>query len=138
VRGKLGTAQMSFFVWLALQFRLQTSDQRLRHGLQDDVSSSDTCLQEGDIVNHILVGFVYSHAWWGCVHRLRIIVDMPFVEDRVHAWWLSARGQFRKKKTCFDTLINLVCWRLCKRRNARVLQNIRKHCLVEELINKVM
>jgi hypothetical protein len=43
------------FGWLALRYRLWTSDRRTRHGLQEHSDPCPTCLQEEDNVDHILV-----------------------------------------------------------------------------------
>jgi hypothetical protein len=48
------------FAWLALQCRLLTTEQRHRHGLQDQVSACFTCLQEPGELNHILMDCVYA------------------------------------------------------------------------------
>lgn len=50
------------FFWLALQYRLWTSDRRVRHGLQNQVPACYVCLQGEDTVDHILVQT--CSAWW--------------------------------------------------------------------------
>ena len=43
------------FMWLAVQYRLWTSDKRARHVLQDQASKCYMCDQEEDTVDHILL-----------------------------------------------------------------------------------
>lgn len=52
------------FAWLAMQYRLWTSDRRARHGLQDEPSACYTCLQDEDNVDHILSTCGYAREVW--------------------------------------------------------------------------
>jgi hypothetical protein len=59
------------FGWLALRYRLWTSDRRARHGLQEHPDPCVTCLQEEDTVDHILSHCPYAKmVWFGCLRRL--------------------------------------------------------------------
>jgi hypothetical protein len=44
-----------YFAWLALRYRLWTSDRRHRHGLQDHIDPSLLCLQQDDTVCSVLM-----------------------------------------------------------------------------------
>lgn len=48
------------FMWLALQYRLWTSDRRMRHGLQAQTLPCFLCDQEEDTVDHILLQCVFA------------------------------------------------------------------------------
>jgi hypothetical protein len=116
------------FAWLALQFRLWTSERRYRHELDDSVAPCYTCLQEMDSASHIFVECVYARqVWLGCLTVLGIDVNIPCAQDSLQNWWKNARGRFRKKeKQGFDALVILITGRLWKQRNARVFNNPRK------------
>lgn len=81
------------FMWLAIQYRVWTSDRRLRHGLQEESSTCFFCDQEEDAVDHILLGCVYARqVWMECFSRARIQLDlMPLPTDRLEQWWCMTR-----------------------------------------------
>jgi hypothetical protein len=128
------------FAWLALQFRLWTSERRYRHELDDSVSPCYTCLQDFDSASHIFVECVHARqVWFGCLVALGIDIAAPTVHDSLQEWWKAARGRFRKKeKQGFDALVILITWRLWKQRNARVFNNPRKQFLVQGLVDQVL
>jgi hypothetical protein len=57
-------AKCNIFVWLALKYRIWTSDRRARHGLQDHPNPCYRCLQEEDTVDHILTQCPYARQVW--------------------------------------------------------------------------
>jgi hypothetical protein len=59
-------AKCKIFAWLALRYRLWTSDRRARFGLQENPDPCFTCLQEEDRVDHILIQCPYA-GWTGLV-----------------------------------------------------------------------
>jgi hypothetical protein len=69
------------FAWLALKYRLWTSDRKARHGLQDRPDACYTCLQEEDNVDHILVLCPYAiQVWCRVLHSADLrIADPRFV-----------------------------------------------------------
>jgi hypothetical protein len=58
------TTKCKIFCWLALRYRLWTSDRRQRHGLQDQVSVCFICLQDQDTVDHILMRCPFARQTW--------------------------------------------------------------------------
>jgi hypothetical protein len=128
------------FAWLALQFRLWTSDRRVRHGLQEVVSTCYTCLQEVDSVSHVLMGCVFARqVWFRCLQTFGLELAIPTASDSLQSWWFEARKRFGKKeKRGFDTLVILISWRLWKQRNARVFGNITRQFSEEALVDQIM
>ena len=131
------------FMWLALQYRIWTSDRRARHGLQEQPETCKLCLQEIETADHLLMQCVYTRqVWWACTNRLRVALPIPTTEDVLQNWWINTRQRFRgKQRKVVDSLITLVCWSIWKQRNARVFGNTSRICneemlsmrLVEEL-----
>ena len=116
------------YVWLAVQYRLWTSDRRFRHGLQDRTSPCYLCDQEEDNVDHILLQCVYARqVWFQCFTRANInLALLPTQHARLEDWWAEGRKQVVKsKRKGFDTLIALNCWCLWKQRNGRVFGGAR-------------
>jgi hypothetical protein len=75
------------FAWLALQFRLWTSERRYRHELDDSVSPCYTCLQDFNSASHIFVECVYARqVWLGCLVALGIEITTSMVHDILHEW----------------------------------------------------
>lgn len=116
------TLKCKLFIWLALQYRLWTSDSRARHGLQDQPSPCFTCLQAEDNVDHILAKCTFAQEVW---HRVFNLLGLNVVgttqNDTFSDWWMRERKKFRgADRRGFDTLVTAVAWILWKQRNARV------------------
>jgi hypothetical protein len=128
------------FAWLALQGKLWTSDRRVRHGLQDVVSTCYTCLQEVDTVRHVLVGCVYARqVWHRCFMLMGMEVPMPTETDNLQDWWALARKRFRRKeKKGFDSFIILIAWRIWKQRNARIFDNVARQFSEVQLVEQIV
>ena len=110
------------FIWLALHYRLWTSEWRFRHELQDQTSVCYLCDQE-DTVDHILLQCVFArHVWFLSCTRLGIDVSiLPTMTDNLEEWWTRSRKRINKTyHKCFDAFCILVCWNLWKQRNGRV------------------
>jgi hypothetical protein len=127
------------FGWLAVQYRLWTSDRRHRHGLQDHHESCFTCLQETDSVDHILVRCSYAKmVWWGGLQRARMTIQEPQGDTTLEEWWSRSRKLVAKSnRRKFDTLVILMAWMLWKQRNARVFGNTRDQCASGQLIDRI-
>jgi hypothetical protein len=70
------------FAWLALQFRLWTSERRKQHHLEEEVAACYTCLQEEDTTTHIFTECVYTRqVWLGCFSAMGIGVATPSTDD---------------------------------------------------------
>ncbi|XP_073367930.1 uncharacterized protein [Aegilops tauschii subsp. strangulata] len=77
------------FMWLAIQYRIWTSDRRLRHGLQDAISPCYLCDQDEDAVDHLLVKCVISRqVWHMALSRTRLGPSLaPNANDILEHWW---------------------------------------------------
>ena len=120
------TMTCKLFIWLALQYRVWTSDRRQRHGLQDHSSACFLCDQEEDKVDHILLQCVYARqVWFLCFRELGVDEALiPTTDDTLGDWWVSARKRIDKRhRRGFDTICISVCWNLWKQRNGRVFRN---------------
>lgn len=63
-----------------LQYRIWTTDRRVRHGLQDNMSPFFLCLQNQDTLTIFLIQCAYAkYVWWATL-------------DRMHDWWIHVRG----------------------------------------------
>lgn len=110
-----------FFVWLVLHDRYWTADRRKRHGLQDD----DTCVlcsQSPETIKHLLVTCPFSQQIW--FKSLRWFgweaVASSTHTSKLAEWWYAARKNIPKDgRSCFDSLVVLICWLLWKERNNR-------------------
>ena len=128
------------FAWLAMQYRLWTSDRRARHGLQDEPSACYTCLQDEDNVDHILPPCGYAREVWFLIwDTLRINMQDRLPDDTSLDWWLRERKQFHKDdKRGFDTLIIAGMWALWKQRNARVFNRADQQKDTRELATMIL
>ena len=111
------------FMWLAVQYRLWTSDRRVRHNLQDQISQCFLCDQEEDTVDHILLQCVFSRqVWFTCILRMGLPTELcPTYDSGLAHWWSDTRKRFLKHaRKEFDSFVMLICWTLWKQRNARV------------------
>lgn len=108
-----------FFFWLVLHGRCWTAQRRRRHGLQD----SDACIlcdQEIEMMEHIILGCVYSREVWDmCLRWLRLDHWIQVREEETMAWWTAARKGIPKPlRRGFDSLLLLIKWLLWKERNS--------------------
>nr|XP_051201783.1 uncharacterized protein LOC127315326 [Lolium perenne] len=113
------------FVWLALRYRLWTSDRRHRHGLQDRSAACYWCLQDEDNLDHVLMRCSYARqVWFGCITAAGLNIVEPNRDSSLESWWSSARDLVRRRdRNSFDTLVILIAWQIWKQRNARVFGN---------------
>jgi hypothetical protein len=118
-------ARCKFFIWLALLDRCWTSDHRQHHNL-DSNGLCAFCDQATETISHLLLSCAYSKEVWFRVlrrpgfHYLALASDQLFVD-----WWVGSRKRIHKsQRKGFDTLFALVCWSLCKERNARVFDRV--------------
>mgnify|MGYP005835639323 CR=1 FL=1 len=127
------------FAWLAVQYRLWTSDRRARHGLQDTTAACYTCLQEEDMVDHILLLCPYAkEVWHLCFTEIRVTVRQPQSGDSLEPWWLQARNAISKTdRRGFDTTVIFVAWSLWKQRNARVFGRVAQQRSPRQLVHQI-
>jgi hypothetical protein len=64
VWGSFAPMKCKIFAWLALKYRVWTSDRRARHGLQELPDTCFSCLQDEDNVDHILTLCPYARQVW--------------------------------------------------------------------------
>jgi hypothetical protein len=128
------------FIWLALQYRVWTSDRRVRHGLQEAMVPCYVCLQEEDTLDHIIMGCVVAReVWFRCFRCAGVQVDIPDGTEKLECWWLKARKKFRgKDKRLFDTLVVLIGWSLWKHRNAYIFNNVSSQCTAVDLVARIV
>lgn len=111
------------FMWLAIQYRIWTVDQWLRHGLQEESSPCFICGQEEDTVDHLLLRCVFARqTWHACFAKAGVeLLLMPSTVDLLQNWWMSARKRIPKvRRKGFDSFVILICWQLWKLRNSFV------------------
>ncbi|KAM0877851.1 hypothetical protein ACQ4PT_035236 [Festuca glaucescens] len=129
------TPKSKLFMWLAIQYRIWTSDQRARHGLQANSSACFVCLQEEDTADHILLQCVHARqVWLQCAQLLGIVIQIPTPESSMQAWWTMERGRFHGgAQKLFDTFVCTVSYALWKNRNAWCFGNTNKQLSVNRL-----
>jgi hypothetical protein len=127
------------FGWLALQYRLWTSDRRHRHGLQDNPDSCAVCLQGEDNVDHVLVRCTYARqVWFRVLIGAGLQIQEPGLESTLESWWDQARKRVASKdRRSFDSLVIATAWLIWKQRNARVFGNTRDQCDVSQLVDRI-
>jgi hypothetical protein len=127
------------FAWLALNYRLWTSDRRQRHGLQTSTDACAVCLQDVDCLDHVLVQCSFAkQVWFGCLRRARLRLPEPQGDVNWEHWWSDTRGQVIKRdRRRFHTLVILTAWMIWKQRNARVFGNDRDRCNEAQLIDRI-
>jgi hypothetical protein len=137
--GSFATLKCKIFAWLAIKYRLWTSDRRVRHGLQEQSDPCFLCLQEEDSVDHILMQCSYARqVWHGGLQRAGLRIEEPNEHSRLETWWLEVRGRIRvKDRPWFDTLVILTSWTVWKQRNARVFGNTSEECNTGPLIDRI-
>jgi hypothetical protein len=135
----IAPTKCKIFCWLALKYRLWTADRRQRHGLQDDTSVCFTCLQDQDTVDHILMRCPFARqTWFECLTAAGLNLVEPNTNSTLEAWWDAARQLVHKKdRRGFDSLVMLTSWMLWKQRNARVFNNVRQQCNVQQLVIRI-
>jgi hypothetical protein len=127
------------FGWLALRYRLWTSDRRFRHGLQNARSTCFTCLQAEDTVDHILMHCPYSRmVWLRCFQAMGIQLEEPTLDSNLEQWWSATRSRIRTSdRRKFDALIILIARTLWKQRNARVFGNVQQQWSTERIVDSI-
>jgi hypothetical protein len=133
------TLNCKIFSWLAMQYRLWTSDRRARHGLQEQPVPCFICLQEEDNVDHILAQCAYSReVWYRCLQHMGLQIMEPQEDSKLQEWWLFARRQIHPRdKRKFDTLVILTSWMLWKQRNARVFDHRSQQWDPGQLVDRI-
>jgi hypothetical protein len=72
------------FQWLAVQYRVWTTERRARHGLQATSNACYTCLQDVDALDHILLHCCYAKEVWFWSLRQANLPDVtPTSDDRL-------------------------------------------------------
>ncbi|XP_071683513.1 uncharacterized protein [Lolium perenne] len=139
VWGSFSPMKGKMFAWLALRYRLWTSDRRARHGLQDRPDACYTCLQEEDNVDHILTLCPYSRqVWCRVLYSSELQIADPGFVGNLQRWWTEARKRVRRcDMRRFDSMVNCTTWTIWKQRNARAFGNIREQKSVELMVGEI-
>jgi hypothetical protein len=134
--GSFAPLKGKIFGWLALRYRLWTSDRRQRHGLQEHMAPRFTCL---DTVDHVLVQCPYARqVWYDCLQEAGINIVEPRSDSTLESWWSAARELVcRKDRVGSDTMVILTAWRLWKQRNARVFNNAAQQFSTQQLVLRI-
>jgi hypothetical protein len=127
------------FAWLALRYRLWTSDRRHKHGLQDRSAAYYWCLQEEDTLDHVLMRCPYARqVWFGYITAAGLNIVEPNRDTSLESWWSSARELVRKKdRNSFDTLVILIAWHIWKQRYARVFGNTPLQFSTNQMLSRI-
>jgi hypothetical protein len=124
------------FAWLALKYRLWTSDMRARHGLQEQPDTCFTCLQEEDNVNHILAQCPYARqVWCEVLQSAGLSLPDPGAVGNLESWWTEARKRIQKRdRRRFDSMVISTAWSLWKQRNVRAFGNEREKKTLQQTL----
>jgi hypothetical protein len=127
------------FAWLALRYRLWTSDRRARHGLQEHSDAYFTCLQDEDNVNHVLVLCPYARqVWCRVLHIADLRIADPGFTGNLQRWWMEARKRVRRiDRKCFDSMVISTAWMLWKERNARAFGNTGEQKTIDQMVTQI-
>jgi hypothetical protein len=139
VWGSFAPMKCKIFAWLALKYRLWTSDRRARHGLQEIPDACYTCLQEEDNVDHLLVMCPYARqVWCRVLHSAELQLADPGFTGNLERWWTEARKRLRRvDRKHFDTMVISTAWTIWRQRNARAFRNDREQKTVEQTVNQI-
>jgi hypothetical protein len=96
VWGSFAPMKCKIFIWLALKYRLWTSDRRARHGLQELPDACYTCLQDEDNVDHIFTCCPYARqVWCRVLLSAELRITDPGASGNLQRWWTEARKRVR-------------------------------------------
>ncbi|KAM0906593.1 hypothetical protein ACQ4PT_016669 [Festuca glaucescens] len=139
VWGSFSPMKCKMFAWLALKYRLWTSDRRARHGLQDRSDACYTCLQGEDNVDHALVLCPYARqVWCRVLHSASLRIEDPGFVGNLQRWWTEARKRVRRiDRKRFDTMTICTAWTIWKQRNARTFGNVREQKSVDQMVVQI-
>jgi hypothetical protein len=132
-------SKCKIFTWLAVQYRVWTTERRARHGLQAVASACFTCLQDVDSLDHILLHCSYAkEVWFLSMSQANLPDVTPANEDKLEEWWMRSRARVRsRERKTFDARVMLTCWSLWKQRNARAFANATLQCSAMELVRRI-
>jgi hypothetical protein len=102
------------FAWLAIRYRLWTSDRWAWHGFQEHPDTCFTCLQEEDNVDHIFVQCSYARqVWFNVLTSTSLNIPEPSINSNLERWWTEARKRVQKlDRKLFDSMVILIAWTL--------------------------
>jgi hypothetical protein len=107
-----------FFVWLVLLRRCWMMDRWYRRGLHAD-NSCGLCLQELELVDHLMVQCVFSReVWFLTLRRCGWEILTPSTVHTFGGWWVECQKQVVKgRRKVFDSLVISVAWSIWLQRN---------------------
>lgn len=124
------------FAWLAVQYKILTSNRWARHGLQDLPSPCYKCLQEEDNVDHILMHCGYAReVWHWSFDHFRLQVQRSTLQDTLPTLWTQVCTSFGRQDRCgFNYLVIIIVWSLWKQQNAWVVGRIEQQLQPRQLV----
>lgn len=128
-----GPQRIRIFLWLALNNRLLTNDQRRRCHLTQ-VSSCNLCHTTTESLLHVLSDCGFSHSVWVALFSSLSIptpVASDFFSDNREVWLLrniSSQGEFNVQH--WGVLFGIMCCSIWNSRNQTVFSPIHKILLV--------
>ncbi|XP_071677262.1 uncharacterized protein [Lolium perenne] len=139
VWGSFSPMKCKIFAWLALRYRLWTSDRRVSHGLQEHPNACYICLHEEDNVDHILTLCPYARqVWCRVLHSAGLRMADPGFTGNLQRWWTEARKRVRRfDRKRFDSMVICTAWTIWKQRNARAFSNDREQKTVDQMITQI-
>jgi hypothetical protein len=75
--------------------------------------------------------------WFECLTAAGLNLVEPTIDSTLETWCDAARQLVHKKDRPFDALVMLTAWMLWKQRNARVFNNVRQQCNVQQLVVRI-
>jgi hypothetical protein len=104
------------YCWIALKDIHWTSARRHRHGLQDHIDLCRFCLQEDEMMDHLLAQCPYARqVWFGFLQQAGVLLAEPGHDSSFEDWWCKARRRINKAdRRRFDTLVILAAWSIWK------------------------
>ena len=116
-----------FFIWLVFHNRVWTANRLARRNLPHP-EACPLCDQEGETINHLLVGCGFAQQVWSLIlHQLGLLqLARQPTATRFSGWWKRTTAAVPKEaRKGLNSLIILVAWEIWKYRNTFVFDNKR-------------
>jgi hypothetical protein len=114
-----------FFIWLVFHNRVWTANRLARRNLPHP-EACPLCDQEGETINHLLVGCVFARQVWSLILQQLGLLQLPPQPTTTcfSRWWKRTTAAISKEtRKGLNSLIILVAWEIWKHRNTYVFDN---------------